>query len=89
MFGPDPPFLRMIDERALEAVKAAGYVQKIQVQVVALGAGDDAGKIKVRDPEGGLERDIFYPQTNPAHVPAVDSWMWAISDRGGLLILSP
>lgn len=89
MFGPDPLFLRMIDERALEAVAAAGYVQYMQVQVVALGSGEDAGKIKVRDPEGGLERDLFYPQTNPAYVPAVDSWMWAVSKRGGLLILSP
>lgn len=87
-FGPDAPFWRAVDIRWKEFFAKEG-LRLLRVQVLEVGTEDNVGKIKVRDPDGGEERDIFYPQTNPDYVPEIDEWMWALANQGGLLLISP
>lgn len=88
ILGIDSGLWQAIDDR-IRTFFAKDATRRIQVQVAEVGTGDNAGKVKVRDPEGGFSRDVFYPQTNPNYIPTVDDWTWALTGEGGLLILSP
>lgn len=87
-FGPDAPFWRTVDDRWRQFFAREG-LRLVQAQVVDVGVDENAGKVKVRDPDGGFARDLYYPQLTPGYVPVADEWMWALAKEGGLLLLSP